>query len=185
MGMIMQIFWGLAAAFWVSAAYSAPLEGQKTIYLLDGSGTKNKVATIAFSPKASGSEYKIEWQDDGFSEHFLSMRPFRCLEGPVKYWCRVPYPYEINRTVSAGDLRDLEYDTMFIWKGATEYGINMWNGIYYKLAIDGDRLVGSLHEMDMDKLSAPPDDGNLRPIREQDLEPGEPESHWLPVLVIE
>ncbi len=185
MWMARLVLGGLAAALFGLAAQAAPLEGQKGLYLLDGSGEKKQIGTVAFNPTDNGSTYEIEWQDEGFSEHFLSMRPFRCLEGPVKYWCRVPYPYEINRVVSADDLKDLEYDTMFIWKGATEYGINMWNGIYYKLAIDGDRLVGALHEMDMDKLSAPPEQGNLRPIREQDLEPGEPESHWLPVLIIE
>ncbi len=61
----------------------------------------------------------------------------------------------------------------------------MWNGVYYKLMAENGRLVGTLNEMDMEKLSAPPDDGNLRPVREADLEPGEPESHWLPRLVIE
>ena len=53
------------------------------------------------------------------------------------------------------------------------------------MKIDGDRLVGAIHELDMDKLSAPPEKGNLRPLLEEDLEPGEPESHWLPKLVIE
>ena len=112
------------------------------------------------------------------------MRPFKCLEGSTKYWCRVPYPYENRRLVTADDLTDLEYDLLFIWKGATEYGINMWNGVYYQLRTDGSVIIGALNEMDMDKLSAPPDDGNLRPIREVDLEPGEPESHWLPKLLI-
>lgn len=176
---------GFAALWLCSATVAAPLEGDKTIYLVDGAGAKIEIGTIAFAPKEGGSTYKIAWQDERFAEHFLSMRPFRCLEGEAKYWCRVPYPYPIKRTISADDLTDLEYDTMFIWKGASEYGINMWNGVYYKLEIEGDRLVGRLHEMDMDKLSAPPEDGNLRPVREQDLEPGEPESHWLAVLVIE
>ena len=104
----------------------------------------------------------------------------------MKYWCRVPYPYEIKRQISSGDLTDLEYDLLFIWKGASEYGINMWNGVYYKLtAAKAVKVTGALNEMDMDKLSAPPEDGNLRPIRAVDLEPGEPESHWLPRIVIE
>ncbi|MGI9357350.1 MAG: hypothetical protein ACR2PF_19615 [Rhizobiaceae bacterium] len=176
---------GFATLFFCFAAAAAPLQGDKTIYLVDGAGAKSEVGKVSFAPTDSGAGYTIDWQDERFADHFLSMRPFRCLEGEVKYWCRVPFPYEINRTVSADDLTDLEYDTMFIWKGASEYGINMWNGVYYKLRIEDDRLVGRLHEMDMDKLSAPPEAGNLRPVREQDLEPGEPESHWLPVLVIE
>lgn len=181
-----SVLCGFTALFFAAeVATAAPLEGNKTVFLVDGTGTKNIVGTISFTPKGSGASYKIAWQDERFEDHFLSMRPFRCLEGEAKYWCRVPYPYEIKRTVSASDLTDLEYDTMFIWKGSAEYGINMWNGVYYKLEVEGDRLVGKLHEIDMDKLSAPPEGGNLRPVREQDLEPGEVESHWLPILVIE
>lgn len=83
------------------------------------------------------------------------------------------------------DLTDLEYDLLFLWKGATEYGINMWNGVYYQLTIDGDRLVGHLHEMDMDLLSAPPNAGDLRPLEDKDLHESDADSHWLPVVVID
>lgn len=181
----------LIAAFFLAyfaiaeIAVAAPLAGEKNIILVEADGTGHSVATIAFTQNGNKSSYSIDWTDKRFAEHFLSMRPFRCLEGSEKYWCRVPYPYPIRREVSVNDLTDLEYDTMFIWKGSTEYGINMWNGVYYRLQIEGDRLVGELHEIDMDTLSAPPDEGNLRPVREQDLEPGEPESHWLPKIIIE
>ena len=164
---------------------AAPFEGKRTIKLVENDGTSHELARIDFTPSGEGATYMIDWNEKPFTDHFLSMRPFKCIEGVKKYWCRVPYPYEIKRKVSAGDLGDLEYDTMFIWKGATEYGINMWNGVYYKMKVDGDRLVGSIHELDMNKLSAPPEKGNLRPLLEQDLEKGEPESHWLPKLVIE
>ena len=175
----------LAAFLDFSTVQAAELSGKKAIKLVEVGGKTHTVAEIHFLPSANGSSYKIHWKDERFSDHFLSMRPFKCLEGSTKYWCRVPYPYEIRRQVSAVDLTDLEYDLLFIWKGAKEYGINMWNGVYYKISAEDGKLVGALNEMDMDKLSAPPDDGNLRPIREQDLEPGEPESHWLPKLVIE
>lgn len=112
------------------------------------------------------------------------MRPFRCLEGADKHWCHVPYPYEIKRDVSA-DLTDLEYDFLFVWKGATEYGINMWNGVYYKLTEANGKVIGILHEMDMDSLSAPPPPGELRPVQPKDLHESDPESHWLPRLIIE
>ena len=61
----------------------------------------------------------------------------------------------------------------------------VWNGVYYRLSPDGDRLVGALHEMDMDLLSAPPEAGVMRPLRDIDIEESDPDSHWLPVLVIE
>jgi hypothetical protein len=37
----------------------------------------------------------------------------------------------------------------------------------------------------MDLLSAPPGAGDLRPLEAKDLHPGDPDSHWLPRLIIE
>lgn len=155
-------------------------DGQHAVYLQDASGDRLHVADL----DVKGGAYSVEMNDEAFTDHFLSMRPFKCLEGPRKMWCHVPYPYEIARQASH-DLIDLEYDFLFVWKGAGDYGINMWNGVYYRLEDTGDSITGTLHEMNMDILSAPPDAGDLRPIREIDLEPGEPDSHWLPVLVID
>ena len=178
----------LAAAALVSlscAATAAPLDGAKTVYLVDGAETRTAIADVVFTPGDPGASYALTMREAPFTDHFLSMRPFRCLEGPAKHWCHVPYPYEIRREVTPEDLADLEYDLLFVWKGATEYGINMWNGVYYRLEIVGERIEGAIYEMDMDTLSAPPDPGDLRPVREQDLEEGDPESHWLARVAIE
>jgi len=167
----------------VASAFT--LTGEKTISLVDANGEGQPVAKVVFEDAEDGVAYRIAWEDSAFADHFLSMRPFKCLEGPEKYWCRVPYPYDIRRSVSEEDLTDLEYDLLFVWKGSTDYGINLWNGVYYKLERQEGRLVGKLHEMDMDKLGVPPAEGELRPIRNVDLEEGDPDSHWLPTVVIE
>ena len=57
--------------------------------------------------------------------------------------------------------------------------------VYYKLHEEDGRLIGSLHEMDMDTLSARPDAGELRPLGAKHIHESDPESHWLPRLVIE
>lgn len=186
----MKTWWSLLPALLLLSA--APMAGamdgfagSKAIKLVQQDGTAHLVGTISFEPDGDGAHYGITWREDAFSEHFLSMRPFKCMEGSAKHWCRVPYPYENKRRISQGDLADLEYDLLFVWKGATEYGINLWNGVYYKLESADETLVGHLHEIDLGVLAAPPEDGNLRPVREQDLEPGDADSHWLPRLVIE
>lgn len=161
------------------AAFAGEWDGRK-VYLETAAGERIEVATLS----GSASGYATTLNDDVFSDHFLSMRPFRCVEGPEKTWCHVPYPYAINRNTEA-DLIDLEYDFLFVWKGKTEYGIDMWNGVYYRLEQDGDGFVGRMHEMNMDMLAVPPDAGELRPIQDADLEVADPESHWLPVLRIE
>lgn len=153
----------------------------RAVFLEDIQGTRIEVATLNFDAEGS---YSLEMAEAPFSDHFLSMRPFKCLEGPGKNWCYVPYPYEIERNV-AGDFVDLEYDFLFVWKDASDYGINMWNGVYYKISEVDGQLTGVLHEMDMDTLSAPPPAGELRPVQAKDLHQSDPESHWLPRLVIE
>lgn len=164
------------AILWAQTAWAET----RRVFLEDINGTQIQIATITLS---SDQSYHVDMADAPFTDHFLSMRPFRCLEGPQKHWCHVPYPYEIARSLSA-DLTDLEYDFLFVWKGATEYGINMWNGVYYKLEEADGQFIGTLHEMDMDRLSAPPEAGNLRPLKASDLHESDPESHWLPRLVV-
>ncbi|PRY75360.1 hypothetical protein [Marivita geojedonensis] len=172
----------LGGALFGATLHAAELrDGHHRAFLLDSQGVRVEIAEI----EVKSGKYAIEMKSEKFTDHFLSMRPFKCLEGPEKTWCHVPYPYMIRRDVSK-DLTDLEYDLLFLWKGATEYGIDMWNGVYYRLGVSDDgRIRGTLHEMDMNILSVPPDDGNMRPIREVDLEPGDADSHWLPELVIE
>jgi hypothetical protein len=151
------------------------------VFLEDAEGARIQIATV--ETDAAG-RYQVEMDNAPFEDHFLSMRPFKCLEGPSKHWCHVPYPYEIERDVSE-ELTDLEYDFLFVWKEANEYGINMWNGVYYKLDVDDERLIGRLHEMDMDVLSAPPDAGVLRPLSAKHLHESDPDSHWLPRMIVE
>ena len=158
-------------------AYEVVLEAQN--------GEAIPVAKLVMSASTNGQmTYEVDWDDTKFSDQFLSMRPFKCLDGAKKQWCRVPYPYENKRRLSADDVTDLEYDLLFIWKRQGDYGIDMWNGVYYELELTADGLKGAMNEMDMDILSAPPDDGNLRPIGEFDLEPADPDSHWLPRVLI-
>ncbi len=104
----------LTVALLGQPAGAGPLDGRKTLKLVEQSGRSHPVATIEFSGTGTARSYKISWHDRKFGDHFLSMRPFKCLEGTAKYWCRVPYPYKIRRQVSTDDLVDLEYDTLFI-----------------------------------------------------------------------
>ncbi|WP_136439956.1 hypothetical protein [Pacificoceanicola onchidii] len=170
---------------WSTAALLACLGAAGTaaprdVILLTGSGEETRIATVEI---AEDGRYSVTMAEAPFSDHFLSMRPFRCIAGPDKHWCHLPYPYEIRRDISK-DLTDLEYDFLFVWKGANDYGINLWNGVYYRLEEQAGTLVGTLHEVDLDQLGVPPEAGNLRPLRDKDLHQSDPESHWLPQLVI-
>lgn len=154
---------------------------ERQVYVEAQDGARVQIATLTL---AADGTYAVQMQEAAFTDHFLSMRPFKCLEGPAKHWCHMPYPYEIARDVSM-ELTDLEYEFLFLWKGGGEYGINMWNGVYYELTEQGDTITGTLHEMDMNLLAAPPDAGELRPLKAGDLHESDPDSHWLPRMVIE
>ena len=174
-----MVFAGVAA---ILAAMPALAAESHRIYLVPGEGERIDAGALHLEPDGA---YRVVWDDTRFGDFFLSMRPFKCLESPEKLWCRVEYPYENNRRIGGDDLTDLEYDLLFVWKNANDYGIDMWNGVYYKLTEDGETMTGELHEMNMDILSAPPDAGNLRPIDPDELHESDPDSHWLPRMIIE
>ena len=155
---------------------------ERTVLLHPAEGDPIAVARLVAGP---GGGFALEWDESRFSGHFLSMRPFRCLEGPDKLWCRAPYPYDNPRRIADGVLTDLEYDLIFVWKPAGAYGIDMWNGVYYVLEEKNGRIEGRLHEIDLDLLASPPESPGERLIGAADLEPGEPEDHWLPRLTIQ
>lgn len=93
-----------------------PLAGDKTMSFLTPDGEETVVGQVQFMAEGEASKYRIIWDDAQFTDHFLSMRPFRYMEGPDKNWCYIPYPYENRHQVAADDLTDLEYDLLFLWK---------------------------------------------------------------------
>lgn len=177
----------LVPLFGTQTAVAAELPlGTKQILLHPGEGDPITVGTATFSGTGAERKIQVTMKDGLFKDHFLSMRPFKCLEGSGAYYCYLPYPYENRLAVTAEDLVDLEYQLLFIRKQPSEYGINMWNGVYYRLKLEeGGKITGKLHEVDMDILASPPPAGEFRPIGPGDIELGIPSSHWLPTVTIE
>lgn len=133
-----------------------------------------------------GGRFEFVLNGEAFGDYFLSMRPFQCVEHAGSMLCYLPYPYENRRILEERDLTDLEYDLLFIARTPTEYGIDPWNGRYFRLRREGESMVGTLYETDLNVLAAPPDDGSLRPLADADmvkLVPGG--SQWVPRLRIE
>ncbi len=162
----------------------ATLDGEKGVYLIDKQGSQQRVATISLTAKGKGYLYTLNLDTEYFEDQFLSMRPFKCLMGGAQVVCYVDYPYSNERYIEAGDLTSLEYDLLFLHKSPTEYGINLWNGIYYKLQFDGEGIIGQLHELDMNLLSAPPEEGVTRPVTADDIFEGDVDNQRFPELLI-
>ena len=148
----------------------SPFPAEAAVLLVEGDGTERRVGTARFGAGVTGADGEtrhavaVEMDGEGFEDHFLSMRPFRCLEGPKEWFCHLPYPYELHATVSADDLTDLEYALLFIRKTPREFGIDAWNGVYYRLdpPVAGE-IRGALLEGDLNVLAEPPEAGT-RPI---------------------
>ena len=172
------------ATTFLSAPARADLSGEKSVYLVTKSGEETKVATLNFSKNATGSSYKLEYDYSKFEEHagFGSSDLGRLLDPQML--CHLAYPYKSRHAISKDDLQDLEYDFLYIHKAPGEYGINFWNGIYYKISQKPDgTFEGILMETDMDVLASPPED-YTRPITHGALNENEDGKHFYPKMLI-
>lgn len=173
-----------ASLLLIAQAAVADLAGAYLLSLEDSEGRKLPLAQVQIRPQGADFSYQIDWHETQFENHFLSMRPFKCLPHAQRMICRLPYPYQLNRRISENDLTDLEYDLLFLHKAPGEYGINGWNGLYYKLHSGGGGLLGELQETDLNVLQAPPEDGDLRPIDPMEIHPAS-DNLWPRRILIE
>ena len=169
-----------------SSVFSYEIGQKLTITLHTNDSESQDIGWLTIlESRDDGFVYDLTLDDDQFETHFLSMAPFKCLESPEKMVCYLPYPYQNNRFIAEGNLIDLEYDLLFLHKEPGEYGIDPWNGIYYKLKLEAGTISGVLHDIDLDVIKAPPEKGNLRPIKENMLHKANLNNHWFPKVVIQ
>ena len=94
------------------------------------------------------------------------MRPFPCIAGDKETWCHLAYPYDLKKRITASDLTDLEYALLFLFKPPAGYGIDTWNGLYFKLSLaDNGTISGPVHDVDFGPLGVPPEDRSARVIQ--------------------
>ncbi|MEQ1576830.1 MAG: hypothetical protein ABL894_04185 [Hyphomicrobium sp.] len=154
-----------------AAANSLP-QGQKAIILVANDGTRQLLGSVELIPDADGAKINVVLDAPEFKDEFLSMRPFRCLPDVKEMWCHLAYPYAVKGRITPDDLADLEYALLFLFKPQQGYGIDAWNGLYFKLTLAEDgNLSGTLHETDLNALAVPPDASVLRPIPYSALTP--------------
>lgn len=156
----------------------------KTIYLIDQKGEKLPVGKVTFTPKEGGETFKVVWDDSKFGNFFLNMAPFNCVEGELMY-CHLPYPYKTKKLITDKDLIDLEYELLFVQKIAKKFGINFWNGVYFRLKRQDDgSFTGKVWETDLNELVAPPPNEYDRPVGGDDLSEAPEGKHRFPGIEI-
>ncbi|SIS41179.1 hypothetical protein [Neptunomonas antarctica] len=171
-----------------AAAVEAVVEVRPIILFNAATGEERTIGSLMLEQdEAAGSwTFEVVLDESQFTDKFLSMRPFKCLEKGTELLCHLPYTYENKYSITADDLTDLEYSLLFIRKAAKDYGIDPWDGTYYRLKwTQSGGLEGQLHEVNLNLLAAPPEKGNLRPIVAEDLYEVDPQVHWLPGIRIE
>lgn len=178
----------LAFAAFVALVAGSPasgdgLEGRKTVYLADGAGQRLAIGAIDITATAPG-RWKFAFTLDPvqFQEYFLAMRPFRCIQTPRRSLCA--FPFGSRDEVSEKDWSALEYQLVFIHKPAASLSLDSRNGMYWKLHREGDRLLGSLYDADLEPIVVPGAE-RIRPLTEDYLQSADRASHPYPDLVIE
>ncbi len=159
----------------------AAVIGTHDVFLEGAGGESVRIATLEVAQDGAAYAFSLERHHDEFTDQFLSMRPFRCLEGEPMV-CHLGYPYAKGSVFTADDTADLEYEFLFIVRDPDEYGIDPYNGRYYRIGIEDGRLVGRIFAVDLNILAAPPEFGQMRPIGPEHLDELEPENERFPVL---
>lgn len=160
-------------------------EGEKSIFLIDNQQQKTHIADISFTHIDGAAQYHLQFSEENFQQEFLSMRPFKCLHKSSKIICHFEYLYDKSSRLTQNNLMDLEYDLLFLHKTPEEYGINAWNGLYYRLSLNNETISGELMEVDLNILTSPPKEGVGRPVTYDMLHPVKAGHHEFPSLVIE
>jgi hypothetical protein len=162
------------------------LSGLKTLTLHTRDDQALVLGAVNFQPRADGrTGFTLALDHARFKDFFLSMKEFKCLEGQGEILCHVPYPYAQPGTVSATDMAWLEHALLFLFKQPSEFGAKLWNGLYFQMRLTEQGIVGTPQAIDLNAISAPPDDLNkppYRPALRDDIAPG---ARWATRLTIE
>ena len=167
------------------AAAAWDFAGTRTINMHPREGKPVAIGTVEFTAQGDGYSFTLHTDHKKFTDYFLSMKEFKCLESAQEIQCHVPYPYDNPGTVSADDLRWLEHSLLFLFKAPKDFGAKLWNGLYYRLEVTDSGLVGTPEAVDLNMIGAPPDDPSIPPYNADERTEINPASRWFSKLTIE
>jgi hypothetical protein len=159
--------------------------GVKSIVAVTADNTKTPIGTVEFKPEADGVGFKVALNKQLFTDYFLSMREFKCLPADKEISCYVPYPYQHPAKIKADDLAWLEHNLLFLYKIPSEYGANLWNGVYYEFQERDAVLVGVPKAVDLNEIAAPPSDTSIPPFSKETRGELAADARWLKEIIIE
>lgn len=176
----------LALGLLSPAVPALELQGRKALSAVLADGSRLPLGEVSFSPAADGAvAFSVHLRHEAFTDHFLSMREFKCLPGAREISCHVPYPYRHPGTVRPGQLAWLEHSLLFFFKTPADFGAKLWNGLYFEFQEEGGALVGRPKAVDLNAIGAPPARLDRPPYGPADRHAVPEGARWLRSLVIE
>jgi hypothetical protein len=162
------------------------LQGVKSITATTRDNQRITLGSVRFEPRDDGSvAFSVSLEPARFTDHFLSMKEFKCLDGPGEVVCHVPYPHAQPGTITADDLAWLEHNLLFLYQLPTDFGAKLWNGLYFQLEPTEQGLRGRPQAIDLNYISAPsdtPEQPPYQPAQRDEIAPG---VRWIQSLSIE
>lgn len=184
----------LAAVGLLSCGPAAAFDfsGEKTLIARFQDHSQVRLGQVVFGSAAKASVgvraqvgFQVRLNTAVMTDHFLSMREFKCLPGASEITCVVPYPYAHPGTVGPGHLAWLEHNLLFLFKRPADFGAKLWNGIIFKFSETDTALVGRPQAVDLNAISAPPERPDEPPYAEVDRTDFPEGARWLMELRIE
>jgi hypothetical protein len=162
------------------------LEGEKTITAHTRDQQHIVIGAVRFTPAGDGSiGFQLSINHDKFTDYFLSMKEFKCLGNAVEVTCHVPYPYRHPAKITPDNYAWLEHNLLFLFKLPAEFGAKLWNGLYYKFRLTDNGLVGEPMAIDLNHISAPPDDLTTPPYGPQAMDRVPLGARWLESITVQ
>ena len=167
------------------AAFAWELVGTKTIALHTREGQRINLGTVRFQSVDGKTTFTLHLEPERFKDFFLSMKEFKCLESSEEIQCHVPYPYPNPATVSADNLVWLEHSLLFFYKAPRDFGARLWNGLYYRMQVTEQGIVGTPQAIDLVQMGAPPVDPSIPPFGAEGRTDIAKDARWFNRLTIE
>lgn len=171
----------------VAWAQSFEFQGEKALIAQTRDGVSTRIGSVFFeaAAEAGRTAFRVKMDHTALRDYFLSMREFKCLPAEAEVSCHVPYPYAQPGTIAPGDLAWLEHSLLFLYKQPRDFGAKLWNGMIFKLATTDKGFVGQPQAVDLNRISAPPDDLTTPPYGKFDRDDFAPSARWVVELRIE
>ncbi len=182
-----SFFIGVCSLFSATNSLANGIGGCQTVSLQNAASEQFDIGQLRLSnPLGQGKLRAVFHIDDAiFSPYSTDSALPLCVEYDEQSLCYVAYPYQNSQNVSTHDLRNLEYQLLFVRKRTDDNGTHPAQGSYYRLSWDssiGSTLTGTRHDVNLEVLAVQPEDDDLYPISDDDLHEAAPGEPWLPAL---